>query len=113
MIPKNIDLGSIIYNVTLVKDLLDDERAKKLNGQISINDAIIKIEESANPQLQAMVLIHEIIHHIMMVTGHDSDIRPDILEDFIDAISNGFLITLRLNPDLTKFIGELDDRRKD
>lgn len=112
MIPKRVSLGSIVYDIELVDGLLDDERSKKLNGQISINDATIRIEEKSNPQTQAMVLFHEIVHHIMMVTGHESDVRPDVAESFIDALSGGFLATLRLNPDLIKFIGELDDRRK-
>lgn len=112
MIPKRIDLGSIVYDVVLVSGLLDDERAKKLTGQISINDATIKVEGDIDPQLQAMTIIHEIVHHILMVSGHDSDVRPETIEDFIDALANGILITIRLNPDLTKFIGELDGRRK-
>jgi len=113
MMPKKIDLGSIVYSILPIKDLLDDERAKKITGQISINDATIKIENDINSQLQAMTIIHEIIHHILMVSGHDEDIRPEIVEDFIDALANGMLITMRLNPDLIKFIGELDDRPKD
>ena len=110
MIPNEINLGSIIYKILLVRDLLDDERAKKLTGQISINEAVIKIEKDIDPQLQAMTMIHEILHHIMMVTGHDADVRPELIENFIDAIAGGFLTMLRLNPEFYKFIGELDGK---
>ena len=110
MLPNEINLGPIVYKVVYIRDLLDDERNKKLTGLISINDATIKIEKDVGIQLQAMTLIHEIIHHIIMASGHESDLRQESLEGFIDAISSGFLTTLRLNPNLLEFIGELDDQ---
>ena len=109
MIPNSVNTGAIIYKILLVKDLLNDERSQKLTGLVSINDATIKIEKGVDMQYQAMTIFHELIHHIMMVSGHDSDMSTEATEDFIDALASGMLTILRLNPEIREMVGGLDN----
>ena len=109
MIPNTVNTGAIVYKILLVKDLLNDERSQKLTGLVSINEATIKIEKGVDVQTQAMTIFHELIHHIMMVSGHDSDLSADATEDFIDALASGILTILRLNPEIRDMVGGLDN----
>lgn len=110
MIPNSVNTGAIVYKVLLIKDLLNDERSQKLTGLVSINDGTIKIEKGIDEQYQAMTLLHELIHHVMMVSGHDTDIpSQEATEDFIDALASGILTILRLNPEIRDMVGGLDN----
>jgi hypothetical protein len=108
MIPKRIDLGSIVYDVELVEKLLDSDGGTKLSGQISANRAIIRVEANNHAQMQILTIIHEMVHHILRTCGQEHAVDPERIEDVIEALSGGILSSLRNNPDLMKAVEELD-----
>ena len=107
MIPRKIDLGSIVYKVESVKGLLDADGGTKLSGQISANSATIRVESNHNPQMQALTVLHEVVHHILRASGQEGAIDPAREEDVIEAVSGGLLSALRNNPGLIRMVEEL------
>ena len=107
-LPKKIDLGSIVYEVEQVDRLLDADGGTKLSGQISANQALIRVEAGNDHQMQALTIIHEVFHHILRSSGQEDAIHPEREENVIEALGTGWLAVLRQNPGIMKMVEDLD-----
>jgi hypothetical protein len=88
-----VRVGAYDFDVHLVRDLSygDDD----LNGHIKHDECLILIDEDAAPQVQRVVLWHEMLHSILVQAGFaEQD------ERLIEAVSHGIVQVLRDNPDL-------------
>ena len=102
--PKKVNFGSCTFDVEIIDKLLDGDRGKKLDGHIKYLEGKIRIEKEACPQHQISTFIHEVLHRIIMVHGHEQHIKPEELEGLIDSMADGILSLLRLNPDVVSWI---------
>lgn len=108
-LPKKINLGAINYHVEVVPRLTDGYDKKRLMGEIKHSLSRIQIDSEAEIQAMATTLMHEIVHYFLMEYGQVSAINPDRVEEVVTAMATGMTLLIRKNPDLIKFLQELDD----
>lgn len=107
--PKKIDLGAVIYQVEVIPQLVDAYDKKRLMGEIKHSLSRIQLDANAEVQAMATTLMHEIVHYFIMEYGQITAIAPDRMEEIVTAFATGLIQLIRRNPDLIKFIQELDD----
>ena len=108
-LPEKVDLGAVIYAIEVVPKLVDASDKKRLLGEIKHSLSRIFIDADAEIQAMAGTLLHEIFHYIIVENGQDGAIVPERTEEFITTMATGTLLLIRKNPDLIKFIQELDN----
>lgn len=92
-----------ILGVPHVVKHVDQIDCGKLSGYIAHYLSQIEIAKDIPAHLAPVVLMHECIHGIFEVTGHE-DYRAD--EDLAKCLSYGIVYLLRHNPDLVKYLCE-------
>jgi len=108
-IPDKIRIGGIDYKVEFVEHLNDGQ--KVLNGQISYNDSVIRINRSnLSHQMSCITMWHEIIHGIAVHAGLDLN-KEDSEEHITDVIARGVYQVLQDNGRLL-FDIEKGDKQK-
>ena len=90
-----IRIGPLIYSIRLVERLEDDNR-EPLNGRIRHDDCEILIAADISPQVQRVVLWHEVLHGILHSQGEGDD------EAFVDMLAHEIARVLQDNPMLAE-----------
>lgn len=108
-LPDKIDLGAVIYSIEVVPGLTDGDDKKRLMGQIKHSLSRIQLDANAEIQAMATTLMHEIMHYYIVEYGQETTIDPSRMEDIVTALATGITYLIRRNPDLIKFIQELDN----
>lgn len=94
-----IDILGVPYTVKTVDDIDDGARS----ADVTYHTAEIRLANGATPHMQRVILLHEIVHGMFEVEGHD-EYRAD--ENLTKAVSYGMVYLLRHNPDLVKYLTE-------
>lgn len=95
-----VKLGPITYEV--IHEQIKDTG---IMGEISYRKATITVEsEGMQPQVQRIVLMHEIAHALLQ------SVNPS--ETATEALSNQLLMFIRDNPEVIKFLQESDEEPK-
>jgi len=102
-------LGSVEYEVEEVKDLKDNNKTQdKLNGLISADSLVIKLESDRPLTGKRITLIHEIIHGILCQSGRSKHIEAEV-----DALSYGLYDFIHKNPEIIDYItGKTNEKPK-
>jgi hypothetical protein len=95
----------LIWDTAAMDALRTKREEPELGGLINYHDQTITLDPSTAPGYQRRVLIHEVLHAILDVTGWNSDPpkKPDI-DDFLVRIDSMLLDTMRRNPDWVKWL---------
>lgn len=88
-----IRMGVLDYAVQVEQDLRSSEDSK-LYGEILYGAGTIRVDASAKPAFQAVVLWHELVHGLLEQAGQEQS------EATCNAIAFGLVQLLRDNPDL-------------
>jgi hypothetical protein len=104
---KSLNLGSSQYRIEYVDKLLDVGGVNRLAGAIDHNQCVIRIDPGADPQIVLETILHEAFHFFLVQYGQEDAINPPRIEGVVETMANGFLIMMRLNPDLLTAIEEL------
>lgn len=91
---ERVKIGPISYRFMLV-DRLISEIDNKLQGHIVYQTCELKVEADSDEQIQAVTILHEVLHGIINNAGivkHD--------ETVIDALAHGLLDVIQDNPEL-------------
>jgi hypothetical protein len=102
-----MNLGSAKYQIEYTDRLLDAGGVNRLSGSIDHGQCVIRIDPAADPQAVMETIIHEVFHFFLVQYGQEDAITPARIEGVVEALSNGFLLAMRLNPDFVKMIQEL------
>lgn len=85
-IPRRVTVGAYEYELRMVDTLLRDDR---LLGRCNSDTGIIEIEPSANTNIRAVTLFHEIIEAINLCYSCKME------HDDIDRMAHGLAATLQ------------------
>lgn len=102
-----MNLGSAKYQIKYTDRLLDAGGVNRLSGAIDHSQCVIHVDPGADPQVVLETMIHEAFHYFLVQYGQEDAIVPARIEGVVETLSNGFLMMMRLNPDLVKLIEEL------
>ncbi len=91
----SVKVGPLEYPVFVVENLASPE-GENLLGELVYKDARIMLDPDQDENVQVLTLWHEIMHAILMQTGHCRD--DD--EGLADALSFAIVQLLRDNPTL-------------
>lgn len=108
-LPEKIDLGAVTFHIEVVPRLTDSNDKRRLMGQIRHSLSRIQLDTEAEVQAMATTLMHEIMHYYVVEFGQESAVNPERMEDLVTALASGMTLLIRRNPNLIKFIQELDD----
>lgn len=93
MTENSVKIGPLVYSIVEVADLHDETGKKSLLGDIQWDECRIQLEANAAPQLQRVILWHEILHGIL--NQHDLNDRA---ERIVAALAWGIAGALQDNP---------------
>ena len=100
-IPEQVKLGGFVYTITL-----DDTVLEELGACGAVNherlDMRLAGESDLSPQQTRLSLLHESVHAVAQVYGAGTG--EDLLEAWVEAISNGLFQVLNDNPDVVRFV---------
>ena len=105
----SINAGYRRYALHIKKGLRQD--STKLFGLTEFDDGKISLEENMDYETAREVLLHELTHVILELTGlGGSEVDDSVLamknEDMTTLISRGFLMLMNLNPKLFEILNE-------
>lgn len=75
-------------------------------GTVQVSEQLIVIRAGQAPHSQRDAVLHEVIHALMAMTGHDEIAEQDEIERLVGALAVGLLAVLRQNPDATAWLAE-------
>jgi len=104
---KSLNLGSSVYQIEYVDHLLDIGGTNRLAGAIDHGKCRIKVDLEADKQVVMETIVHEAFHYFLVQYGQEDAINPARIEGVVEALSNGFLMMMRLNPLFVKAIQAL------
>lgn len=100
----SVKIGPIRYELEFVERLLS-ETDNKLQGHIQYQPCTLSVEQNSNAQIQAVTILHEILHGLLNNVGfYEQD------EKLIDTLAHGLLDVIQDNPDLMKALLVLSER---
>jgi len=95
-----IRIGVLDYTVRVERDPRSEDD-RKLYGEIAYGEGTIRIDASAKPAFQAVVLWHELIHGLLEQAGQEQS------EATCNAIAFGVVQLLRDSPNLATLTTDL------
>lgn len=93
----HIKIGPMVFEVLDVDDIWVD--GESLWGHILFDNSTIRIKKSLSNIPKQATLLHEVIHGILELAGHEDAAKS---EGIVRALSNSLLQVLRDNPEFTK-----------
>ena len=103
----SVDLGFARYSLRIMETLHVDEWA---HTDTDAHEICLRCDLDDGPARE--FLMHELTHCVLEVVGYtgqdDSKIHGDTNEDMTTKLSRGFLLLVRLNPDLMAALCESD-----
>lgn len=91
-----IKIGPLVYLVKRRANLTNAD-GQKLMGRVQPSEAVIEIENAQKTEVSVTVLWHEILHAILIQTGH-----AEHDEDLIIALEHGIPQVIAENPELVE-----------
>lgn len=98
-IPGSVRIGGVRYRVVVEEELVSEEGVELL-GQHDYGRLLLRLSLAADPELRPFVLLHEILHACVTVSGGDSHQE----EALVAGLSHVLLQVLRENPDLVRYL---------
>ena len=98
-IPQRVLIGGLRYRVVLEQEMFSDEGVEIL-GQHDYGRLQLKLSLAADPEVRPFVLLHEVLHACVTVSGGDSHQE----EALVTGLSHVLLQVLRENPDLVRYL---------
>lgn len=99
-LPRHVKIGPIMFSVQRVKTV---GRKAATWGNSSYRRAAIKIKSAMPVQHQAVTLMHEICHPLLVDMGRN-DLADD--ESFVEKLSENLMDTLWNSPGLLRYLKE-------
>lgn len=103
--PTSITVGAVVfdvwYNFDKVAAMAESGTAW---GAMDSTSATIAIREDLPEDMEAVVLLHEVLHAVMSQNGLAHDLGPEGEEKVADRLAFSLLATLRDNPVLVEFL---------
>lgn len=90
MIPKTINIYGIPYKITYGKNAYD---SADHFGQIIYTEGKIMINPDMPEELQIQTLIHEWVHGVLVLTGHNKETEDELL---VNSLSLAIYETFKL-----------------
>lgn len=97
--PVAVLIGGIVYDVQYVERLISDDKTTKLNGHILYNPCKVYVEAENDEQMQAVTVLHEILHGILTQAGRNEHEEKDV-----EVLAYGLFNVLRSNPSLIDWL---------
>ena len=97
--PVAVKIGALVYAVEYIERLVSVDKGTKLNGNILYNPCLIRVEAESDEQIQAVTVLHEILHGILMQAGRDEHEEKDV-----EVLAYGLFDVLRSNPTLLEWV---------
>lgn len=97
----SVRVGPIVYDVSVVDELhlMDGDTKIRYMGLESKTEAYIKVCSGMKPAIEAVTLLHEILHAV-----YDNAGATEHSEETIDFIAHGIADIIRQNPLLLKYL---------
>jgi len=99
-LPAQLRVGHAVFQVRSDRDVCAREQTL---GSTHGDSRSIIVDEAMNPDLARQVLLHELLHAVVYVSGYRFD-DDDAEERAVAALTGPLLSTLRDNPDLAPFL---------
>lgn len=111
-VPGRLRIGHLTYTVLLDNAVVDEEcvrSQRNLSGYSSSGEQRIAVRADLPPDYRAEVVLHEVLHQCLRVSGVDPDQDAaaglkDVEERAVNAIAGPLLAALRDNPALTAYL---------
>lgn len=100
--PVAVKIGALVYAVEYIERLVSVDKHTKLNGNILYNPCLIRVEAESDEQIQAVTVLHEILHGILMQAGRNEHEEKDV-----EVLAYGLFDVLRSNPTLLEWLESL------
>ena len=94
MLPNNLYIGGMAYQIVEIERLIADDGRRKLTGNIRYDECEIRIEAGMEAQATRQIIWHEILHGILTQAGHQEAMK----ESAVDALAYGIVDVLKQNP---------------
>lgn len=98
--PREVVVGPFTYSVEW--PVWAEEDGEPMSGRAEHSTLTIFVSTGLHVELQRKVLLHEIMHACVFVTGHNSSEVTE--EHFIRGTAFALLDVLRDNPEVVRFI---------
>lgn len=102
---ESVKLGSVPYTIVRGHPVVSNEDDKVLWGEFLQGKQVIKVDSELKPEMQRVVLLHEIIHGLLMHCG-----LSDHLEEIPERLGYALDAFLVDNPDFVKLYQETVSR---
>ena len=103
----SVDLGFAVYQLRIMETLHVDEWA---HTDTDAHEICLRCDLDDGPARE--FLMHELTHCVLEVVGYtgqdENKIHGDTNEDMTTKLSRGFLLLMRLNPDLMSALARKD-----
>ena len=103
----SVDLGFAVYQLRIMETLHVDEWA---HTDTDAHEICLRCDLDDGPARE--FLMHELTHCVLEVCGYTSQdvdkVHGDTNEDMTTKLSRGFLLLMRLNPDLMSALARKD-----
>lgn len=88
---KSVKLGSVPYKIVRGHPVVSNEDDKVLWGEFLQGQQVIKVDSELRPEMQRVVLLHEVIHGLLMHCGLSDHLEeiPERLGYALDAFLIG------------------------
>ncbi|HNB50334.1 MAG TPA: hypothetical protein PK530_00245 [Anaerolineales bacterium] len=97
--PVAVKIGALVYAVEYIERLVSVDKSTKLNGNILYNPCLIRVEAESDEQIQAVTVLHEILHGLLTQAGRDEHEEKDV-----EVLAYGLFDVLRSNPTLLEWL---------
>ena len=108
--PTYVDVGPHRYRVRFDEAHMDRERTKAnesgLDGQVTYSTATITIDPDGAPSYQREVLLHELLHAVLSLTGGNHFPPKASVDDVLTRIDGALLDTMQRNPHVVAWLVE-------
>ena len=89
-----VRIGGTDYEIILDDGML---KTSEMCGMIDEASTEIRVSTEMSQQALHATLLHEMIHAILLQSGHDNSDNPDTYEPIVEALSHGFHAFLKDN----------------
>jgi hypothetical protein len=105
---KQVKIGSVPYRIEYSSPVVSEEKDKVLWGEILQGKQLIKVDAEIGPEMQRVVLLHEVIHGLLLHCGL-SNHEEEIAERLGYALDS----FLQDNPEFVKLYKKVDREWKE
>jgi hypothetical protein len=109
---KKVDFLIRTYAVNFVERLLSDDEERRLYGNIDYTNGVINLDPNHVLDDMKLTFLHEVCHAILNIFLIEKSLSDEDNEKVVDAMSSGFMLFIKQNPDTIKFLMEESGENK-